>query len=179
MLLEWSDRTARVRCGLASCGSPPANKHEHGRACASLAHPSILGAALQFWCWPTPSSPVQNNTIKHKTSWGELLVTENWLPDGPIIVGVTSGASTPDRSVEDVLDKVGTCDGQQARCWPLSGALLLLSLNSHSCKCGFCCMARITSATFSAYTMQVFQIKDPAFSGIAPKECAPPVKPTH
>ena len=26
---------------------------------------------------------------------------------------------------------------------------------------------------------QVFRIKDPAFAGIAPKECAPPVKPTH
>jgi len=48
----------------------------------------------------------QRNCIQHKTSYGELVTTENWLPAGPIVVGVTSGASTPDRSVEDILDQV-------------------------------------------------------------------------
>lgn len=42
----------------------------------------------------------------HKMSWGELKETENWIPDKPINIGVTSGASTPDKAIEDVLDKV-------------------------------------------------------------------------
>ena len=45
--------------------------------------------------------------IQHKTSWGELKTTTEWLkPGSPLRIGVTSGASTPDRDVEQVLDKV-------------------------------------------------------------------------
>ncbi len=46
------------------------------------------------------------NRIEHKPLHGDLTVTENWLPDGPITVGVTSGASTPDRSVEDTIEHI-------------------------------------------------------------------------
>eukprot|EP01025_Chloroclados_australasicus_P047192 TRINITY_DN5248_c0_g1_i1.p1 TRINITY_DN5248_c0_g1~~TRINITY_DN5248_c0_g1_i1.p1 ORF type:complete len:495 (-),score=76.15 TRINITY_DN5248_c0_g1_i1:355-1839(-) len=59
-----------------------------------------------FWIDSAARINVQSNSLLHKTSWGELKETDNWLPEGPIRIGITSGASTPDRTVEDVLDKV-------------------------------------------------------------------------
>lgn len=46
------------------------------------------------------------NRIEHKPLGGDLVVTENWLPEGNIVVGVTSGASTPDKVVEDAIDRI-------------------------------------------------------------------------
>lgn len=46
------------------------------------------------------------NQIEHKPLHEDLTVTRNWLPDGPITVGITSGASTPDRSVEEVIERI-------------------------------------------------------------------------
>ena len=46
------------------------------------------------------------NRIEHKPLGADLVVTEGWLPDGKIVVGVTSGASTPDKVVEDALDRI-------------------------------------------------------------------------
>jgi 4-hydroxy-3-methylbut-2-enyl diphosphate reductase len=48
------------------------------------------------------------NRIEHKPLGGDLVVTEGWLPDGKIVVGVTSGASTPDKVVEDAIDRILT-----------------------------------------------------------------------
>jgi 4-hydroxy-3-methylbut-2-enyl diphosphate reductase len=46
------------------------------------------------------------NRIEHKLLHRDLTLTEKWLPDGPITVGVTSGASTPDRSVEEAIEQI-------------------------------------------------------------------------
>lgn len=59
-----------------------------------------------FWVDSGARIDVEKNTITHKLAHGELVETSCWLPDGPITIGVTSGASTPDRAIEDVLDRV-------------------------------------------------------------------------
>ncbi|MBE8987132.1 4-hydroxy-3-methylbut-2-enyl diphosphate reductase [Nostoc sp. LEGE 12450] len=46
------------------------------------------------------------DSIEHRQLNGQLITTKNWLPDGEIVVGVTSGASTPDKVVEDVIEKI-------------------------------------------------------------------------
>jgi len=59
-----------------------------------------------FWVDTGARIDVEKNTITHKLAHGELVETQCWLPEKPITIGVTSGASTPDRAIEDVLEKV-------------------------------------------------------------------------
>jgi 4-hydroxy-3-methylbut-2-enyl diphosphate reductase len=47
-----------------------------------------------------------NNQIQHKPLHQDLALTENWLPSGAIVVGITAGASTPNRVVADVVEKI-------------------------------------------------------------------------
>ncbi|OUC15898.1 MAG: 4-hydroxy-3-methylbut-2-enyl diphosphate reductase [Alkalinema sp. CACIAM 70d] len=49
---------------------------------------------------------LSNNRLEHKPLGQDLTVQENWLPEGDIVVGITSGASTPDKVVEDVIEKI-------------------------------------------------------------------------
>ncbi|PIG95098.1 4-hydroxy-3-methylbut-2-enyl diphosphate reductase [Gloeocapsopsis sp. IPPAS B-1203] len=46
------------------------------------------------------------NRVEHRQLSGDLAVTENWLPAGAIAIGVTSGASTPDKVVADIIQNI-------------------------------------------------------------------------
>ena len=49
---------------------------------------------------------LSEDSIEHRHLNGNIEISEKWLPDGNIIVGITSGASTPDKVVEDVINKI-------------------------------------------------------------------------
>jgi hypothetical protein len=53
-----------------------------------------------FWVDSAARIDVAANAITHKLAHGELVQTDNWLPEGPLVLGVTSGASTPDKAGE-------------------------------------------------------------------------------
>ena len=47
------------------------------------------------------------SSIRHKPIGGlEEVLTESWLPEGNVTIGVTAGASTPDRIVGEVIDRI-------------------------------------------------------------------------
>ncbi|MBK4728594.1 4-hydroxy-3-methylbut-2-enyl diphosphate reductase [Oxynema sp. CENA135] len=54
----------------------------------------------------SPDRILPGNRIEHKPLNKDIEIQDNWLPEGKIIVGVTSGASTPDRAVEEILEKI-------------------------------------------------------------------------
>ena len=49
---------------------------------------------------------LSRDRLEHKPLNQEISIAENWLPEGAINVGVTSGASTPDKVVADVIEKI-------------------------------------------------------------------------
>jgi 4-hydroxy-3-methylbut-2-enyl diphosphate reductase len=49
---------------------------------------------------------IQGNYLEHKPLNRDLTVTKNWLPPGRIAVGITSGASTPDKVVGEVIERI-------------------------------------------------------------------------
>jgi 4-hydroxy-3-methylbut-2-en-1-yl diphosphate reductase len=46
------------------------------------------------------------NRIEHKPLGKDLEIAADWLPTGKIVIGVTSGASTPDKVVEDTIEQI-------------------------------------------------------------------------
>ena len=49
---------------------------------------------------------LDRDRLEHKPLDQDITIAENWLPEGKIVVGVTSGASTPDKVVADVIEKI-------------------------------------------------------------------------
>ncbi|NES98527.1 MAG: 4-hydroxy-3-methylbut-2-enyl diphosphate reductase, partial [Desertifilum sp. SIO1I2] len=49
---------------------------------------------------------LSGDRIEHKPLNQEITTQDNWLPPGQVIVGITSGASTPDKVVEAVIEKI-------------------------------------------------------------------------
>jgi len=47
-----------------------------------------------------------DNTIEHRLVDGTITVQQNFLKKGKMTIGVTSGASTPDKSLEDCLERI-------------------------------------------------------------------------
>ncbi|MEA5465475.1 4-hydroxy-3-methylbut-2-enyl diphosphate reductase [Leptothoe sp. PORK10 BA2] len=46
------------------------------------------------------------NRIEHQPLHQTITTSENWLPKGKIVIGITAGASTPDRSVAEVIQRI-------------------------------------------------------------------------
>ncbi|MBW4657579.1 MAG: 4-hydroxy-3-methylbut-2-enyl diphosphate reductase [Drouetiella hepatica Uher 2000/2452] len=49
---------------------------------------------------------LSSNRLEHKPLHRDLEIQENWLPPGEIVVGITSGASTPDKVVAQVIEQI-------------------------------------------------------------------------
>jgi 4-hydroxy-3-methylbut-2-enyl diphosphate reductase len=58
---------------------------------------------------------IEEAGIRHRPvrQYAELLTPE-WLPSGPITLGLTAGASTPDSVIGDVLDRILSTRGKKA-----------------------------------------------------------------
>lgn len=54
-----------------------------------------------------PSCLISARLIRHKpVGQSREVITEGWLPDGEVSIGLTSGASTPDRIVGEVITRI-------------------------------------------------------------------------
>ncbi len=53
------------------------------------------------------ASLISKTKIRHqKVGAQDIIETSSWLPDGPVRVGITAGASTPNRVVEEVIQQL-------------------------------------------------------------------------
>ncbi|MEM9214618.1 MAG: 4-hydroxy-3-methylbut-2-enyl diphosphate reductase [Cyanobacteria bacterium P01_F01_bin.150] len=53
------------------------------------------------------------NRVEHKPLHQDLAIEENWIPEGDLVIGITSGASTPDKSVSDAIERIFAIKGAE------------------------------------------------------------------
>jgi 4-hydroxy-3-methylbut-2-enyl diphosphate reductase len=67
----------------------------------------ICAAQVPTYHVADPEGIVSAAEIRHRDAVSKAEVTRSgWLPDGPVVVGLTSGASTPDNLVEQVVRRL-------------------------------------------------------------------------
>jgi 4-hydroxy-3-methylbut-2-enyl diphosphate reductase len=81
-----------------------------GRASSNSAHLAALASKrLSTFHVEGPEDVLSGDLLRHKVPGRpDATVTRGWLPPGHVVLGVTSGASTPEISVEAVIDRVST-----------------------------------------------------------------------
>ncbi|MBI3952070.1 MAG: 4-hydroxy-3-methylbut-2-enyl diphosphate reductase [Acidobacteria bacterium] len=58
------------------------------------------------------SCVLSDRHIRHKPAGAsEEIITEGWVPEGGVTIGVTAGASTPNRIIGEVIERVVVCRG--------------------------------------------------------------------
>ncbi|NGO40432.1 4-hydroxy-3-methylbut-2-enyl diphosphate reductase [Limisphaera ngatamarikiensis] len=75
---------------------------------SNTSHLAEMGEArLPTYFIKNASKLVSNKLIRHfNLQRQEEIETRDWLPDGPVIVGVTAGASCPNNLIEDVIRRL-------------------------------------------------------------------------
>jgi 4-hydroxy-3-methylbut-2-en-1-yl diphosphate reductase len=67
----------------------------------------ICAARVPTYHVADPEGIVSATEIRHRDAASKAELTRSeWLPDGPVVVGLTSGASTPDNLVEQVVRRL-------------------------------------------------------------------------
>ncbi len=74
--------------------------------------PQALSALMATWPLAAllrqgPDGLLSREVVRHRPVGGKAPVeTSGWLPQGPVVVGVTAGASTPDVTIGAVVARV-------------------------------------------------------------------------
>lgn len=63
-------------------------------------------ASITSYWVDRPECVGPSNKIRYRNSDGSEHIANDWLPSHPVTIGLTSGASTPDKVVEDVVERV-------------------------------------------------------------------------
>lgn len=57
---------------------------------------------------------LSSKEIQHKKVMSmDIILTRDWLPPGPVTIGVTAGASTPNRVIEEVIERILSVSADQ------------------------------------------------------------------